>query len=41
VSGEHQLCRANLGHHIDGRAYSRLTRDSPEVGIVPAIPEPE
>ena len=34
MSGEHQLCRVNPGRHIDGRAYSRLTRDSPEVGIV-------
>lgn len=36
-----KLCRVNLGHHIDGRTYSGLTRDSPEVGIVSATPGPE
>src|SRR5216684_3957931 len=34
VSGEHRLCRATLHRHLGGRAHSRLTRDSPEVGIV-------
>src|SRR6266403_1286403 len=34
VSGEHRLCRANLHRHLDGRAHPRLTRDSPEDGIV-------
>src|SRR6266446_10125211 len=35
VSGEYRLCRATLHRHLGGRAHSRLTRDSPEVGIVP------
>src|SRR6266853_3788529 len=35
VSGEHRLCRATLHRHLGGRAHSRLTRDSLEVGIVP------